>query len=306
MTNIKNWLKLARLPFYNSAIFPFILGIIISVQIEKTFSWPVFIFSILGLLFILLATHYVGEYFDFEVDALSAKMEKNKFSGGSQVLQNGGISRKNVLIAGFIFMGLAGITGFFIYWFFNKGPLTIWLGAIGIFCGVLYSLPPFNWGKRGIGEIIIGFAYGWLTIASAFYLMSGKIIPLISWVSLPIALSIFNVILINEFPDYPADKQCGKKTLVVRFGKEISSRIYVAAAALQWILFSLSVIKFGVPKSALIFYLPVFAISFFLAYEIIRRKYRDAKRLEMICGLTIVVNLGTTLAYILAFSFGSY
>ena len=258
------------------------------------------------MFFILLATHYVGEYFDFEVDALSAKMEKNKFSGGSQVLQNSQMSKKNVLIAGFVSIGIAAIIGLLIHKFFDRGPLILVFGAIGIFCGVLYSLPPFSWGKRGIGEIIIGFAYGWLTIASAFYLMSGKIIPLIFWVSLPVALSIFNVILINEFPDYPADKKCGKKTLVVRAGKEISSYIYVSASALQWILFSLSVIKFGVPKSALIFYLPVFAVSFFLASEVINGKYKDSGKLERICGLTILVNLGTALAYILAFTFGSF
>ena len=305
MENIKNWAKLARLPFYNSAIFPFILGIIISVQIEKAFSWPVFMFSILGMFFILVATHYVGEYFDFEVDELSAKMEKNKFSGGSQVLQETQIPKKNVLMAGFVSIGIAAVIGLLIHGFFDRGPLILVFGAIGILCGVLYSLPPFSWCKRGIGEIIIGFAYGWLTIASAFYLMSGKIIPLIFWVSLPIALTIFNVILINEFPDYPADKKCGKKTLVVRFGKEISSYIYVISAVLQWILFLLSAVKFGVPKLALVFYAPIFVISSFLVYEIIKKKYKEAKQLEKICGLTILINLGTALAYILAFIFGS-
>jgi len=299
--NIKNWAKLARLPFYNSAILPFVLGIIISVQIEKAFSWPVFIFSILGMFFILVATHYVGEYFDFEVDTLSSKMGRNKFSGGSQVLQTTRIPKKNVLIGGFVATGLAGITGIFIYWFFNPGPLTVWFGVIGILCGVLYSFPPFNWGKRGIGEIIIGFAYGWLTIASAFYLMSGKIIPMITWISLPIALTIFNVILINEFPDYAADKVAAKKTLVVRFGKEISSYIYVVSTMLQWVFFSLSVIKFGVPALALIFYLPIFAISFFLVLEVLKGHYKDREKLEKICGLTILVNLGTVIAYILAF-----
>jgi len=304
--NIKNWAKLARLPFYNCAIFPFILGVIMVFKIEKAFSWQVFILAILGVFFILVATHYVGEYFDFEVDELSAKMEKNKFSGGSQVLQTSRIAKKNVLVGGFISAGIAGLIGIFIYWFFNPGPLTIWFGIVGLLCGVLYSLPPFNWVKRGFGEIIIGFAYGWLTVATAFYLMSGKIIPLIFWVSLPIALTIFNVILINEFPDYPADKQCGKKTLVVRAGKEISSYIYIIATALQWVLFFLSVIKFGVPKLALIFYFPVFAISSFLVYKIIGKKYKNAAQLEKICGLTIVVNLGTALAYILAFTFGSF
>jgi hypothetical protein len=64
--------------------------------------------------------------------------------------------------------------------------------------------------------------------------------------------------------------------------------------------------KFGVPKLALIFYLPIFAISAFLVHKIIGKKYKDAAQLEKICGLTIVVNLGTSLAYILAFTFGSF
>jgi len=75
----------------------------------------------------------------------------------------------------------------------------------------------------------------------------------------------------------------------------------VVSTMLQWVFFSLSVIKFGVPALALIFYLPIFAISFFLVLEVLKGHYKDREKLEKICGLTILVNLGTVIAYILAF-----
>ncbi|MEW6675710.1 MAG: prenyltransferase [Nitrospirota bacterium] len=89
-----------------------------------------------------------------------------------------------------------------------------------------YTTKPIQWSYRGMGEILIGFCYGWLPVAASCYIQIGQISPLVHWVSLPIAFTIFNVILINEFPDYPADREFGKKNLVVRFGKERMSKLY--------------------------------------------------------------------------------
>ena len=81
--------------------------------------------------------------------------------------------------------------------------------------------------KRGVGEIFIGFCYGWLPVASAYYIQTATIAPIIHWMWLPIGLSIFNVILLNEFPDYEADKAAGKKNLLYRIGKQKGMFVYV-------------------------------------------------------------------------------
>jgi hypothetical protein len=47
--------------------------------------------------------------------------------------------------------------------------------------------------------------------------------------------------------------------------------------------------------------MPILVLSVVLTVLVVRGSWRNRARLEMLCGLTIAVNLGTTLAYIFAF-----
>jgi 1,4-dihydroxy-2-naphthoate octaprenyltransferase len=136
-------------------------------------------------------------------------------------------------------------------------------------------------------------------VAAAFYLQAGTIDSIVHWVSIPIGCTIFNVILINEFPDYPADLTEGKENLVVRLGKNTAAFLYIAMTVTAWVAFGLAMSQ-GLPVVTVLFYLPFFLISLILAVLMYKKVYLDRKRLELICGLTIVVNFGTSLSYTLA------
>ena len=60
----------------------------------------------------------------------------------------------------------------------------------------------------------------------------------------------------------------------------------------------------GVPTRALWFYLPILVLSLILVVMVLRGRWRDRATLEKLCGANLVVNLGTTAAYILAFFVG--
>jgi 1,4-dihydroxy-2-naphthoate octaprenyltransferase len=57
----------------------------------------------------------------------------------------------------------------------------------------------------------------------------------------------------------------------------------------------------GVPTRAVWFYLPVLSLSLILVVLVLREQWRDRQTLEKLCGANILVNLGTTAAYVLAF-----
>jgi len=116
----------------------------------------------------------------------------------------------------------------------------------------------------------------------------------------PIGLTIFNVILLNEFPDYPADVAAGKKNLAARLGRERVAWLYGLVSLGSWIGMGLSLMS-GVPLQALWVYVPVLAVSLILTVLIVRGRWQERATLEKLCGANIGVNLGTTLAYILAF-----
>ncbi len=151
-----------------------------------------------------------------------------------------------------------------------------------------------------MGELWIAFCYGWLPVAVAYYLPIGRLDPRIHWISVPIAATIFNVILLNEYPDYVADQATGKRNLLVRLGLERGAYLFAAAHAIGW-LGMVGSVAAGAPARTLLFYVPVFLISAGLVVAVLRGVYRHPRRLEVACGLNILVNLGTTLAYILGF-----
>ncbi len=149
---------------------------------------------------------------------------------------------------------------------------------------------------------MIGFCYGWLPMASAFYIQTGHVAPVIHWISIPIGLSIFNVILLNEFSDYFADMAVGKRNLLVRIGKKRGARLYILTAILSWISLFFSLTR-GVDGKAFYIFIPVILVSAYLVVMIMRKKYEDGRILERLCGINIAINLGITAAYILAYLF---
>lgn len=293
-----NWMTLARLPFHIAGILPFILGGILAWHITGNLNWAIMLWSILAVEFILLTVHFASEYFDYEVDSVSAKLGKNRFSGGSQILQKGIISKKKALIASFISIIPALFIGLLLQFYYKTNFLTLPLGIIGLILGLSYSVKPIRLAYRGFGEIIVGFCYGWLTLATAYYLQVGSIPAIVHLISLPLGFSIFNVILINEFSDYHADREARKNNLVVRFGWVSMSKLYALINLAICISYGIAVIV-GTKLTALLIFSPIILISILTSTQVLKGKYQNSKKLESICARTLIINLGVSISLIL-------
>jgi 1,4-dihydroxy-2-naphthoate octaprenyltransferase len=297
---IRGWIGLSRPAFHTVGIMPFLLGTLLAYRFEHAFHPLVFILGLSGVILIMLSTYHSGEYFDYRGDILSAGRHNNQFAGGTRILLAGKISPAVPFWTSIITLCLAGIIGIILQFIFKTGSYTLALGFMGAFPGFFYSSEPIRLVKRGFGEIFIGFCYGWLPVASAFYIQTASIHPLIYWMGLPIGLSIFNVILLNEYPDYEADRETGKKNLLYRLGKEKATVLYIIFSLLTSLTMLTSPLL-GVPFKVIYFFSPFLLISLFIILMMLKKKYEDAKLLEILCGLNIAINLGTSLAYILAY-----
>jgi 1,4-dihydroxy-2-naphthoate octaprenyltransferase len=281
-------------------VLPFILGGVLAWRLTGIFRWDVCAWGTLGVVLVMLATYYAGEYWDYTEDALSARLGSSRFAGGSRVLQRGLLPRRAPLWASLISLLLALGVALILQLGYRTGPWTIPFAFLGLFGGFFYSARPVRWVGTGVGELWIAFCYGWLPVAVGYYLQVGAIAPLVHWLAVPIGLTIFNVILLNEFPDYPADSQAGKANLLVRLGRERGSLLYGLISLGSWVGMLLS-LGHGVPTWALWFYLPILALSLILVILVMRGRWRDRAVLEMLCAANLAVNLGTTAVYIFAF-----
>ncbi|NWG01458.1 MAG: prenyltransferase [Syntrophaceae bacterium] len=288
------WWRLSRIPFLSVGILPLILGFVLAWRWGYKGPLELYGLSTLAVILIMWMTYYVGEWNDLEGDRINPN--SNPFSGGSRVLV------KEILPAWFsLFLGYgclmgAILIGFYIYRQYQNDFRTLLLGGMGIFFGFFYSNKPFRWSYRGWGEVLIGFCYGWLPIATGFFLLAGFFSPQILLLSVPVGLSIFNVILINEFPDEEADRAIGKKNLVVRFGRERMGDLYMGLSILTGFYFIK--MMWGLGNTPL-WLLVLSAFSpFLILWNLIQMwsgSYQDAKKLERLCRNTLLVNLSITM-----------
>jgi 1,4-dihydroxy-2-naphthoate octaprenyltransferase len=288
------WWRLSRVPFLSVGVLPLILGFVLAWRWGYKGPLGLYVLSTLTVILIVWMAYYLGEWNDLEGDRLNRSF--NRYSGGSRVLAEGLLPPWTSLLFGYACLIIAILTGLYIYLRYRTGFWTLLLGGIGIFSGFFYSGKPFRWSYRGVGEILIGFCYGWLTIGTGFYLFSGFFSHQILFLSIPVGLSVFNVILINEFPDEEADRAVGKRNLVVRFGKERMGDLYIGLSILTGLSF-VRLMRLFDPTPTWLFLLSGIPLLLILWNLIMvwRGDYPGSKRLESICRNTLLVNLSITM-----------
>lgn len=295
-TTIRGFLVLSRLPFLLPGLASFITGLLIAVGFgydpDAGLAWM----CLIGLALIMLATYYFNEYFDYEGDMINKTF--TKFSGGSRALTDLDVPRPVARLAGWSSVGLLVVMALvYLFLYFEDYPLLLPLALFGAFCGIFYSHPPFQWAYQGIGEIMIGGCYGILAMVSGFYVASAELNLDMIVVSLPASLTIFGVIVANEFPDYEADKAVNKKTLVVRLGLTKSAIMFAAAMALTYPLM-LAAIVVGISPWISVFGLPVLLLCAMIVMETLRGGYEQPGPQTKIAAATLMANLLSSLMFV--------
>jgi 1,4-dihydroxy-2-naphthoate octaprenyltransferase len=295
---VRGFIQLSRLPFLTPGLAALITGIVLAVSDGAKPALPLVALSLVGIAFIMLTTYYFNEFFDYEGDRINKTF--TKFSGGGRALVDGKVPRRIARIAGWASVGvLVLIAVVYMIFYLADYPLLLPLGLFGAFCGMFYTHPPFKWSYQGIGEIVIGGCYGVLALFSGYYLTSGTANLDMLVVGIPASLTVAGVILVNELPDFDADRKIGKNTLVVRFGLKGGAAIYASTMVLAYPMM-LASIPLGVDPSIAIFGLPVLALSLVILRIILNGGYSERRGQEIMGGLTIFVNMLSSLLFIAA------
>jgi len=278
---MNRYIRALRAPFLAGSIVPVIIGSALAFT-DKTFSFPLFLIVLLGVTALHLGSNLINDYYDARgSDPINIRL--TPFSGGSRVIQNEEISPTGILrmATGFFLISL-----FIGIWLAHTGrPLAIVIGLLGLVAGWAYSSPPLQLMSRGAGELVIFLAFGPLITLGTYYVMSGQL----SWqafaIGIPQGFLIGEVIWINQFPDFQADQQAGKKNLVVRLGPRISRYLYCAFMLSAFIIVILLV---GIPGISYLVLLGLVAFPLALkAMRILWREYLSHERLIPAQALTI-------------------
>jgi 1,4-dihydroxy-2-naphthoate octaprenyltransferase len=300
IAKIEGWLGLSRPPFHTLGILPFCLGTFLAWRLDHVFHIPAFVLGITGIVMVMVSTCHAGEYFEHAEHKRYKYLLRGFFSGESGTLLDLIFRKSGPIRSCFVATMLALIIGIVLQFGLKTGPFTILLGCLGAVPGFFYAARPVSAADHGYGETLIAFFYGWLPLAAAFYIQMGYITPCLHGMALPIGLSIFNVVLLNEFPTHLSTAKANRMNLLGRLGKEKGAALYCLISILSW--FSMySSLNTGIPRKALYIYLPVMAMSAGISLMMAGKRYVNPLVLEILCGLNIAVHLGTMAAYFLAF-----
>lgn len=222
---VNAWIIETRYPFLAITIIPVFFGMAIALAKRNVFNPFYFILTLVGAIFLHLGTNIINDYFDHK----SGNDEINRefvrpFSGGSRMIQLGLLTSMEVLSGAIIFFIMGILIG--LYLVYQCGLPLLFLGLAGVISGFFYTAPVFNWVSKGIGELLVGLNFGVLITIGSYYVQTKTFSPEVFWASLPLGILVSAILWINEIPDYNADKEVGKDTLVVRMGRKRAAKIF--------------------------------------------------------------------------------
>jgi len=288
-------IKEMRAPFFTATIVPVMLGTALAWSTLKIFNPVYFALTLVGAICLHAGTNIINDYFDYKSGCDVVNVDfVSPFSGGSRLLPEGLLKPKDVYKFAMFFFGLASIIGIFLA--FERGWAILLFGVIGIFSGYFYVTHLSTW---GVGEFFVGLNFGPLMVLGSYYVQVQNFSFGTLIASIPVGLLIASVLWINEIPDYNADKHVGKKTLVVRLGRERAANVYAAIMAAAYTLTILGVVAKIMPVTALISLatLPL-ALK---AVKIARGHSKEPLKMAPANASTILIHLFTGLLLILGY-----
>ena len=295
---IKGFWQLADPKIWVASTIPMLLAAAMAIAAwPEQFSLLWFVFALAAIYLIEIGKNAINEYVDFVTGADPAVDAEHRtpFSGGKKTIVDGLLTPGQALIISVLTFSAAAAIGLMIVFLYNAQVIIF--GVAGIVLAVAYSLPPFKLAYRGLGELTVGFVFGPLLMNGMYLLLAGRIDRLPILASLPLGFLIANVLVINQFPDYEADRSAGKRNWVVRLGKKRAVNVY----ALLFVLTYASIIM-----TAIVMTSPVWLIGLISAPLAVKsvhhaaRHYQDIQKLVFSNAATIKIYILTGLLLIVA------
>jgi 1,4-dihydroxy-2-naphthoate octaprenyltransferase len=224
---LKRYALATRPMFLPASVLPVILGTAVGAALAGGFDGVAFALALAAIALVHGAANVLNDVYDDLNGTDPANDGRvHPFTGGSRFIQNEVLSRQQMFAWGLVLLGLAGVLGLGLVVY--SGPMVLAFGLAGVLLAVVYSLPPIQLASRGLGELAVGLGFGVLPVTGAAWLQTGQIPAAAVLLSIPVAIWVGNILLVNEVPDRSADARAGKRTLAVRLGPAGTAALYRA------------------------------------------------------------------------------
>ncbi|MFN2362248.1 MAG: prenyltransferase [Marinobacter sp.] len=174
---------------------------------------------LMGAVLAHAAVNLLNEYEDF-ISGLDLVTQRTPFSGGSGALPELPSAAKRVLFAAFGALALVVAIGLYFIWL--RGLPMLVPGAAGVLLVLTYT----RWITRSpiICLLAPGLGFGPVMILGSLVALDARMDPTALTISVISLLLVSELLLINQIPDADADRQVGRRHLVITLGKPAAAR----------------------------------------------------------------------------------
>ncbi len=190
------------------------------------------VLALIGSLLAHISVNILNEYYDYKkgTDLLT---HRTPFSGGSGALPSGLIDPSQAFNFGIGALIIGIIIGVY---FIILHPILL---PIIIIASIIISLyTPFLL-KIRFAELFPGISFGPLLVIGSYITQLPEnfvgTLTLPTLASIPVGLLVTNLLFLNEFPDYEADANTGRRHGVILLGRMRASKLYVLILSLTFI-----------------------------------------------------------------------
>jgi 1,4-dihydroxy-2-naphthoate octaprenyltransferase len=214
----KIWVKTARPFSLTASVSPILVGTAVAAY-NGTFHIVYFLVTLCSSLFLQIGANYFNEYFDYRYG-----LDTPQSLGASTVIFRQEMTARQVLAGGVGSFAIASALGLLLIYL--VGPAILVFGLVGMAIAYFYSARPFQFATRGLGDVLVYVAMGFLMTWGAYYVQ----IPHWSWLafaaSVPVGFLVTAILNMNNTRDYQDDLAVAKRTLPVRFGQAFGQQFH--------------------------------------------------------------------------------
>ena len=225
---LRLWLLAARPRTLPAAISPVLVGTALAGS-EEVFRALPFVAALVGSVFIQIGTNLSNDYSDARRGA-----DTEDRLGPVRVTAGGLMPPKRVLVGTYVAFGIAVAAG--LYLAAVAGWELLVVGAASILAGVLYTGGPRPYGYEGLGELFVFLFFGIVAVAGSYFVQTEELRWEAFALALPVGLLAAAILVVNNIRDIDTDRRAGKRTLVVKLGRERARRLFVAMLAIAFVV----------------------------------------------------------------------
>jgi len=202
-----------------AAVAPVMIGTAMALG-DGVHHFPTALVALCGAILIQIGTNLANDYFDFKKGADTAGR-----TGPLRVTQAGLVTPKGMIVAMILVFALAAAV---CVWMIGRAgwPMAV-IGVAAILSGILYTAGPWPLGYLGLGEIFVIIFFGVVAVAGTYYAQSLEMNWAIIFAGLAPGFFSAAILAVNNLRDMETDRQSGKKTLAVRFGRSFALSEYL-------------------------------------------------------------------------------